>query len=89
MNLDVKCLKCGAMNIPENKICGNCGSNLPLLYTESGKVLLRGEDYDRKAIIQKEMKARGPHTEKIRWILRFGILFAALLFAYFIMTHGH
>ena len=89
MNLDVKCLRCGAFNIPENQICGKCGANLPLLYTSEGKVLLRGEDYDLKAVVRKQMKARGPHPEKVRWLLRFGVIFAALIVALFIMSHHH
>lgn len=58
-NLDVKCLRCGAMNIPENKICGRCGASLPLVYDEEGKVFDWKEDPYYQALL-KNATGTGP-----------------------------
>jgi hypothetical protein len=86
-NLDVKCLRCGVMNIPENKICGRCGANLPLVYDEEGKVFNWTEDPYYKAVFKKTVSQRSPNPNQVRWLLRFIILLAAFLFALYIMRH--
>ncbi|HJT24988.1 MAG TPA: hypothetical protein VJ873_10450 [bacterium] len=86
-NLDVKCLRCGAMNIPENHICGHCGANLPLVYDEEGKVF----DWERDSYLKNTLKRKAPNPSQrpnqVRWLMRFGILLAAFLCAWFIMRH--
>ncbi len=86
-NLDVKCLRCGAMNIPENKICGRCGASLPLVYDEEGKVFDWKEDPYYQALLKKRDRNRSPNPDQTRWLLRFIILLAAFLFALYIMRH--
>lgn len=86
-NLDVKCLRCGAMNIPENHICGHCGASLPLVYDEEGKVF----DWEKDSYLANAMikKVRNPARRpgQVGWFLRVLILLAAFFFAWFIMRH--
>lgn len=86
-NLDVKCLRCGAMNISENHICGRCGASLPLVYDEEGKVFDWKEDSYYKAILKRQTRDSSRNPEQVRWLLRFAILLAAFLVALYIMRH--
>ena len=86
-NLDVKCLRCGAMNIPENHICGRCGANLPLVYDEEGKVFQWETDSYLKVMLKRRVKDPAKRPEQIRWLLRFLVLLAAFLVAFYIMRH--
>ncbi len=63
-NLDVKCLRCGAMNIPENKICGRCGASLPLVYDEEGKVFDWKEDPYYQALLKKREQESRQKNDK-------------------------
>ena len=37
----LKCLECGQENIVDNKVCGYCGANLPLVYDRGGRAVRR------------------------------------------------
>ncbi|HTA76752.1 MAG TPA: hypothetical protein VK791_06320 [bacterium] len=88
-NQDVKCLKCGAFNIHENRICGRCGANLPVIYDEKGQVFRWEEAQGYEALVKKpEPKGPGVSVNNTRWFLRIMILLIALLFAYYMM-HSH
>jgi len=83
---DIKCLRCGAFNIPENHVCGQCGASLPLVYDEEGNVLNLRED----PRFQKLLNARArPKMSPMAmgWILRFGVIFFALLLAFWMLRH--
>jgi len=86
-NLDVKCLRCGAMNIPENHICGRCGASLPLVYDEEGKVFQWETDSYLKVMLKRRQKDPAKRPDQMRWVLRFAVLLAAFLFALYIMRH--
>ncbi len=86
-NLDVKCLRCGAMNIPENKVCGRCGASLPLVYDEEGKVFDWKRDSYLRDVRQRQARDPSKRPEQVRWLLRFLILLAAFLVALYIMRH--
>lgn len=60
-NTDVKCLKCGAYNITDNRICGHCGANLPVVYDESGQVFRWEEAQGYEALTHKpQARKSGP-----------------------------
>lgn len=84
-NFDVQCLRCNAINIPENKICGRCGASLPLLYDEEGKVFDWKEDAYYKAVYLKKSGSQRFSTERVRWILRAGVILFAIVAAIFII----
>ncbi|SRR5579871_876859 len=86
-NLDIKCLRCGAMNIPENHICGRCGASLPLVYDEEGKVFQWEKDSYLKVMLQRKAKDPSERTNQVRWLMRFGVLLAAFLAAFYILRH--
>lgn len=86
-NLDVKCLRCGAMNIPENHICGRCGASLPLVYDEEGKVFDWEKDSYLGRMVKKKVRNPIQRPDQVRWFLRIVILLAAFVFAWFIMRH--
>ncbi len=86
-NLDVKCLRCGAMNIPENKICGRCGASLPLVYDSEGKVFSWEKDSYLGDILKRKAPDTAKRPDQVRWLLRFLILLAAFLVALCIMRH--
>jgi hypothetical protein len=89
-NNDVKCLKCGAFNIAENRICGHCGANLPVIYDEKGQVFRWEEAQGYEALVKKpEPKSSRTSVNKSRWILRVVILIGALLFAFYFKNKPH
>ncbi len=81
-NLDVKCLRCGVMNIPENRICGACGASLPLIYDEEGKAFTGGDLYKQYLTPPKSQKGVPSGVARTRWILRVVILFLVLWMVY-------
>ncbi len=88
-NLDVKCLRCGMFNIPENKICGNCGASLPIVYDEEGKPFTPvqlSEQYFPKPKTKGGVPAG---VNRTRWIFRAIILLAALWVAYQVLHLHH
>jgi ribosomal protein L40E len=86
-NTDVECLRCGAMNITENKICGRCGASLPLVYDEEGKVFDWKQDPYYQAVYKKGGQGRLPRVNQVRWIMRLGVLLTAILIAIYILRH--
>jgi hypothetical protein len=84
-NYDVKCLRCGAMNIPDNHICGACGASLPLVYDRDGNYMLGPRD-PNLALRPARAPAR-PLVSPARagWILRVGIILFAVAAAFVIM----
>ncbi|MGH7739610.1 MAG: hypothetical protein ACREL1_05635 [bacterium] len=83
-NLDVECLRCGAYNLAENKICGQCGANLPLVYDEDGNVARLSVGL----IPASRGRASTPYRIspwKTAWLLRAGVLLFALAVAGFII----
>ena len=83
---DVKCLRCGAFNIPDNKICGRCGASLPLVYDEEGNV----SSWERQERVQRLLRqGRQPgfrvSPDATRWFLRALVILGALLVAWWIL----
>ena len=87
-NTDVQCLKCGVFNIVDNRVCGKCGANLPIVYDEKGQVFRWEEAQGYEALVKKP-EPRGPRASvnKTRWILRGMVLFFAVLFALYLMRN--
>jgi ribosomal protein L40E len=88
-NNDVKCLKCGAFNIHDNRICGRCGANLPIIYDEQGQVFRLEEAQGYESLVNKPVAGRRASVGKTRWILRALILVIALLFALYLKNAHH
>jgi hypothetical protein len=84
-NLDVECLRCGAMNLPENQICGRCGASLPLIYDSEGKVLHWGQNQHLQRLLKQGAGKRALNPNNVRWLMRLGVLLAAFLVAWWIM----
>ena len=84
---DVKCLRCGAMNLPENHICGRCGANLPLVYDEEGKVTDWKRDPYYQSVFKKQGGAPPLDPQKVRWFLRIGVILFAVFAALCILRH--
>jgi hypothetical protein len=88
--MDIKCLSCGAYNIPENLICGACGANLPLIYDREGKVFNWESDSPYWDALQKKKKKSmfgGVPSSAI--ILRVVAVLVLVLFALWLMSrHG-
>ncbi len=81
---DIECLKCGALNIPENHVCGRCGANLPMVYDAEGNIFSwRGHPrWD-----ETRNQGRRKTTLSSGWILRFGLILFALFLAFWIIKH--
>ncbi|SRR5665213_162646 len=89
-NTDIKCLKCGAFNIHDNRICGRCGANLPVIYDEKGQVFRWEDAQGYEALVKKpEPKESLASVGNTRWILRAVILIIALLFAFYLKNNHH
>ncbi|HVZ81745.1 MAG TPA: hypothetical protein VHE12_13235 [bacterium] len=85
---DVKCLRCGATNIPDNRICGRCGANLPLVYDEEGSVVRLEENSFRVTRSAKRSgAAKGPSVNRTRWMLRVLVILFALFTAAWFLAH--
>jgi len=82
---DVKCLACGAYNIPENKICGACGASLPLIYDKDGKVFHWETDSPYWAALHPSKKKGLVAPGASAWILRVSVLLLAILFALWLL----
>jgi hypothetical protein len=84
---DVKCLRCGAMNIPDNKICGRCGANLPLVYDEDGSIVRLQENSFRVLRSDKRSPTSSANSvNRTRWMLRFFVVLFALLIAAWVLS---
>ncbi len=86
-NNDVECLRCGAMNIPDNKICGRCGANLPLVYDEEGNVFQLKDRLETRISGKPGFRGARFSPNNARWVLRFCVILFALLLALLIMHH--
>ncbi len=86
-SFDVKCLRCGAMNIPDNRICGACGANLPIVYDEEGKPFSSGELMEQYFPQPKNEGGVPKGVNRTRWILRMIVVLLALWLAYQIIHH--
>lgn len=92
LNADVKCLRCGAFNIPDNVVCGACGANLPLVYGPDGKPRQVLDDGFRYSTMVGRPRGGGfladPRGRAARgmWLLRFVILLMVLLAAVWILS---
>src|SRR5258708_4343973 len=87
-NFDIQCLKCGAMNIVENRVCGRCGANLPVVYDEAGNLFRWNEAQGYEEVMKTKPATRpGPHLIRTGWILRFGVILFSLLVAWLILRH--
>lgn len=74
------------MNIPDNKICGRCGANLPLVFDEEGHMVRLEENSFRTIRTNKRIPL--PNTvNRTRWMLRFFVVLFALLVAAWILGH--
>jgi hypothetical protein len=92
-NPDVRCGRCGAYNIPDNTICGRCGASLPLVYGEDGKPRIVTDDAARFSTLVGKSGRGGSLSdplrgEGVRWLMRFGVILAALAAAFWIMSRG-
>jgi hypothetical protein len=84
---DVRCLKCGSYNIPDNRICGKCGASLPVIYDDHGQVFRWEEAQGFEGLMNLPEKGkRGPSVNRTRWLLRGMILLIALLFAFYLLS---
>ena len=81
---DIKCLRCGAMNIPENHVCGRCGASLPIVYDEAGKVF-NWRDNTRHGDLLSQGPQRKWSPMATSWLLRAAVILFALLFALFML----
>jgi hypothetical protein len=72
------------MNLPENKICGRCGANLPLIFDEEGNVF---QPRDSSGPALPGLRGARFSPGNVRWVLRFGVVLFALLLALWIMHH--
>ena len=90
-NLDVQCLRCGVFNIHDNKICGKCGANLPVIYDEKGQPFNWEDAQGYEALVGKpEPKGIGRRSVgRTRWVLRAIILIIAVLGAIYIINARH
>ena len=84
-NYDAKCLRCGVMNIPENRICGSCGASLPLNYDRDGNFMMGPHDPDLSLRLKHGPGPRTISPGRVSWFLRFGIIFFAVAVAYVLM----
>ena len=84
---DVKCLRCGAMNIPENHICGRCGANLPMVFGEDGGVVDWKKDPYYKAVFKKPGQGPALDPDRMKWFLRIGTILLAVFVAQCILRH--
>ena len=84
-SLDQECLRCGAMNIPENRICGGCGASLPLVYDSEGKLFNWRDDPRMERFLK--MGADRPFLTPVQagWVVRGSLILLALLFAFYIL----
>ena len=91
-NPDLKCLCCGSFNIPDNHICGKCGANLPVIYGSDGKARMILDDATRYSTMMGKphgggfLSNPGVRGEGVRWMLRFGIVLAAIVGALWILS---
>jgi hypothetical protein len=91
-NPDVHCLRCGAFNIPDNLVCGNCGANLPLVFGADGKPRILMDDVVRYSTMAGKPHGGGflsdPATrgENVRWVLRFLVILGAIVFAIWVLS---
>ncbi len=86
-SMDVECFRCGAFNLPENKVCGRCGANLPLIYDEAGKVMNWTEDPYFKSVVGRPKGAFRSSPQSTRMFLRYGVIFVALVIALWLLKH--
>ena len=86
-NYDVDCLRCGARNIPENRICGKCGASLPLVYDSGGRLHDPKELSKRWETVKRATPAGEAVSTFVRWVLRVGVILLALLLAFWILRH--
>jgi hypothetical protein len=83
---DIKCLSCGAYNIPENIVCGACGANLPLIYDKDGKVFRWESDSPYWAALQPKKKKGLGDPNAAGWMVRGAVVIGAVLFALYVMS---
>ena len=85
---DVKCMECGVYNIPENKICGACGANLPVIYDREGRLFHWESDspYWDSLYPEKAQKKQAAWTNA-PIILRVLLVFIGLIFMLWLIAH--
>jgi hypothetical protein len=84
---DVKCLECGALNIPDNHICGACGANLPVIYDQEGRLFHWETDSPYwDALHPEERKKRQGSWALAPLIFRVVLVFIGILFAMWMMA---
>jgi hypothetical protein len=76
------------MNIPENRICGACGANLPLIYDEAGKPFVGSDLYEQYWPSPKKGLELHSGVNRTRWILR-GLILLLALWVAFRLIHPH
>ncbi len=83
----MECLRCGAMNLPDNKICGRCGANLPLIYDDEGNVFQPQDPSNSARPGKPGFRGARFSPARARWVLRFSVILFALMLALWIMHH--
>ncbi len=86
-NSDVECLRCGARNIPENRICGACGASLPLVYDQDGNVFNWRGDPRLENLLHHGASRRILTPRTAGWLLRLLVILSALFTAFLILHH--
>jgi hypothetical protein len=87
MNLDAQCLRCGAMNIPDNHICGRCGANLPVVYDTEGNVFDREAETRQEEMVKVRRKDSFGSPEKFRVLVRMTVIILSVLFLLWLIRH--
>ena len=83
---DIECLRCGAFNLPENRVCGRCGASLPVVYDPEGRIFNWREAQGFDELMGVETRRhKGLSPVQVGWLLRGAALLAALLAAFFIL----
>jgi len=82
---DVKSLSCGVYNIPENKVCGACGANLPLIYDKDGKVFHWETDSPYWDAMHPKKGKGSMRSGASPWMIRVVAVLVAVLFALWLM----
>ena len=75
------------MNIPDNRVCGNCGASLPLIYDSDGNYMLGPKNPSLALRLTHNQPRRPVSPGQVGWFLRVGIVVLAIIAVYLILHH--